>query len=77
MALKIKVMNHLTKFQGDVCLLQETNLTDSRGTDLKSSRFLEIFLANYNSRQRGVAILVNNGFGDSWRLKHTGKREYP
>lgn len=57
----MKVLNHLTKLQADVCLLQETHLSDHKSsTVLNSPQFPHIFLANYNTRQRGVAILLSN-----------------
>ncbi len=59
-AKQLKVINHLLKTQADICLLQETHLTNTRSTVLKSTHFPHIFTANYNSRQRGVAIMINN-----------------
>lgn len=58
--LYILVQNYLNKVQADVCLLQETHLTDPKSTALKSPQFPYIYLTNCNSRQRGVAILTNN-----------------
>lgn len=59
-AKQLKVINHLLKIQADICLLQETHLTDIRNTILKSTHFPHILTSNYNSRQRGVAIMINN-----------------
>lgn len=55
-----KAINHLLRLQADICLLREIHLTDTRSTVLQSTNFPHIFTANYNSRQRGVAILINN-----------------
>lgn len=57
---QLKETSHLHRIQADICLLQETHLTESRSTVLKSTSFPHIFTANYNSRQRRVATIISN-----------------
>lgn len=57
---KIQTFNHLTKLQADISLLQETHLSQSDHDKLTSLQFNQIFSANYNKKQRGVAILISN-----------------
>jgi len=59
-AKRMKIINHLHKLQADICLLQETHLTDSDQNKLKSPQFTHVFSSTYNSKQRGVSILINN-----------------
>ena len=56
---RIKVINHLTKLKADVCFLQETHLTQDELPLLKFKQFDNIFSSTFNSRQRGVSILIN------------------
>lgn len=55
----IKVLNHLNKLQADICLLQETHLSESDHNKIKSSQYNHLFLAHYNTKQRGVCILIS------------------
>ena len=55
----MKVFTHLNDLQADICLLQETHLSDSDQNKLKSSQFTHSFSSHYNSKQRGVCILIN------------------
>lgn len=56
---RTKVLNHLNDLKADICLLQETHLSDSDQDKFKSAQFSNSFSAPYNSRQRGVCILIN------------------
>ena len=53
------IINHLTKLKADICLLQETHLSNSESHMLQSQQFNQVFSATYNRRQRVVCILVN------------------
>lgn len=57
---RLKVINHLTKLKADICFLQETHLTNAESEQLKFNQFNKIFSSTYNSKQRGVSILINN-----------------
>lgn len=54
------MLNHLTKWQADICLLQETHATESETQKLKTPHFNQVFSSTYNPRKRGVSILINN-----------------
>ena len=56
---KIKVLNHLDSLHADISLLQETHLSKLNSNKLKTSQFTHLFTAHYNSKQRGVCILIN------------------
>lgn len=56
---RIKIMNHLTKLRADICFLQETHVTEKELSNIKLIQFEQIFSSTYNSRQRGVSILIN------------------
>lgn len=58
-AKRIEVVNRLHNLQADICLLQESHLSDSDYTRTKSAQFTHLFLAHCNTTQRGVWILVN------------------
>jgi len=58
-AKRTKVLDHLNKLQADICLLQETHLCPSEPHKLKSSEYNRVYSATYNSRKRGVSILMN------------------
>ena len=55
---RLKVLNHLNNLQADIVLLQETHIPKTE-QKLSSPHFPHISLASYNSKQRGVAILIN------------------
>lgn len=57
-AKRIKVLNHLSKLQADICLLQETHLSELDQNKIKSSQY-HSYSAHYNTKQRGVCILIN------------------
>lgn len=54
-----KVLTHLIKLQADVISLQETHLSPSEQQKLKYSQYNQVFSATFNSRQRGVSILIH------------------
>lgn len=56
---KNKVLNYLNNIQADVCLLQETHLSYSKQNSLINANFIHSFSSPYNSKQRGVCILIN------------------
>lgn len=58
-AKRVRVLNHLVNLKADICLLQETHLSDSDYTRIKSTQFSHIYSSHYNSKQRGVCILIN------------------
>lgn len=58
-AKRLKVLNHINKLQADICLLQETHTSESDCHKLRTPQFNQIFSAHFNSRQRGVAILIH------------------
>jgi len=54
-----KILNQLKRLNADVVLLQETHKSAASISDLNSPEFPDVFAACYNSRQRGVAILIH------------------
>uniref|UniRef100_A0AAX7VU45 exodeoxyribonuclease III n=1 Tax=Astatotilapia calliptera TaxID=8154 RepID=A0AAX7VU45_ASTCA len=56
---RLKIFNQLKKLQADVVLLQETHRPVTCLNELKTPEFPNVFAACYNSRQRGVAILIH------------------
>ena len=56
---QIKIINHLMKLKADICFLQETHLTDTELQHLHFKQFDKIFSSTFNSKQRGVSILIN------------------
>lgn len=54
-----KILNHITHLQPDICLLQETHLSKTDTDKLITPQFNKVYSSNYNSRQRGVSILIN------------------
>ena len=58
-AKRAKVLDHLDKLHADICLLQETHLSESDHNRIKSAQYNHVFAANYNSKQRGVCILIH------------------
>ncbi len=56
---KLKIFSHLKKLQADIVLLQETHRSATATDQLKTTEFPNVFSACYNSRQRGVAILIH------------------
>lgn len=56
---KNKVLNYLKNTQADICLIQETHLSQYTQNSLKTTHFNHCFSSHYNSKQRGVCILIN------------------
>ncbi len=56
---KLKIFSQLKKLQADVVLLQETHRPATATDQLKTTEFPNVFTACYNSRQRGVAIVIH------------------
>lgn len=56
---RLRVINHLIKLGADVCFLQETHLTETELQHLNFKQFDKIYSSTYNSKQRGVSILIN------------------
>ncbi|MBN3294582.1 LORF2 protein, partial [Polypterus senegalus] len=56
---RLKIFDQLKRLQADVVLLQETHRSATVADELKTSEFPTLFSAAYNSRQRGVAILIH------------------
>uniref|UniRef100_A0A3Q1CLT5 Reverse transcriptase domain-containing protein n=1 Tax=Amphiprion ocellaris TaxID=80972 RepID=A0A3Q1CLT5_AMPOC len=52
-------MDYVSKLKADILLLQETHLLQSEEKCLSDSNYSIIFSSCYNSRQRGVSILVH------------------
>lgn len=52
-------INHLMKIGADICFLQETHITISELGNLKFKQFHNVLSSTYNSKQRGVSILIN------------------
>ena len=58
-AKRTKILNHLNKQQADICLLQETHLSETEHNKLKMQHYNQIYSASYNSKKRGVSIIIN------------------
>ena len=56
---RLKIFYQLKRLQADVVLLQETHRPATAIDELKTAEFPNVFAACYNSRQRGVAILLH------------------
>uniref|UniRef100_A0A3P8RW21 exodeoxyribonuclease III n=1 Tax=Amphiprion percula TaxID=161767 RepID=A0A3P8RW21_AMPPE len=56
---RVKIMDYVSKLKADILLLQETHLLQSEEKSLSDSNYSIIFSSCYNSRQRGVSILVH------------------
>ena len=54
-----KVLSHLKRLNAYVIFLQETHLRDRDQVRLKSPWINDIFHSTFDSKARGVAILVN------------------
>ena len=55
---RLKILEHLNNLQADIVLLQETHTSKVGHNKLSSSHFPHTYVASYNSKQRGVAILI-------------------
>lgn len=58
-AKKLKLFSYLHNLQADIVLLQEAHLSRPANQKLTSPQFPHSYIASYNSKQRGVAILIN------------------
>ena len=56
---RLKIHDRLKDLQAEVVLLQETHLANTASDVLSTAHFPHVFAAGYNTRQRGVAILIN------------------
>uniref|UniRef100_A0AAQ5WX91 Endonuclease/exonuclease/phosphatase domain-containing protein n=1 Tax=Amphiprion ocellaris TaxID=80972 RepID=A0AAQ5WX91_AMPOC len=56
---RVKIMDNVSKLKADILVLQETHLLQSEEKSLTDSNYSIIFSSCYNSRQRGVSILVH------------------
>ena len=56
---RLKISNKLKDLQADIVLLQEIHLSKTAADVLTTAHFLQVYSAWYNSRQRGVAILIS------------------
>ena len=54
-----KVLSHLKRLNADIVFLQETHLRDRDQVRLKSPWVSDVFHSTFDSKARGVAILVN------------------
>ncbi len=53
-AKRVKIISHLSKLKGDICLLQEMHLINSNLDQLKTKSINQVYAASYNSKKRGV-----------------------
>lgn len=58
-AKRTKIMEYIIKLKADLFFMQESHLAKSEEKYLSNSNFNLMYSASYNSRQRGVAILVH------------------
>uniref|UniRef100_A0A3P8TN36 exodeoxyribonuclease III n=1 Tax=Amphiprion percula TaxID=161767 RepID=A0A3P8TN36_AMPPE len=56
---RVKIMHYVSKLKADILLLQETHLLQLEEKSLSDLNYSIIFSSCYNSRQRGVSILVH------------------
>lgn len=56
---RAKVIDFLRTKGADICLLQESHLIDAQHISLKTEWFNQIYFSSFNSKQRGVVILIN------------------
>ena len=56
-----RVFTHLKRLNSDVVFLQETHLRNSDHAKLKCPWVADVFHSTFNSKSRGVAILVKRG----------------
>lgn len=55
----VKVFSHLKNMSADIVFLQETHLVKLEHNKLRRSWVNQVFHSNYNTKARGVAILIN------------------
>lgn len=54
-----RVFTHITKLTSEVVYLQETHLLNKDHLKLRTAGFTQIYHSNFNSKSRGVAILIH------------------
>ena len=57
---RCRVFNHIKTLKADIIFLQETHLKNEDHKRLKNKCISQIYHSKFNSRARGVAILINN-----------------
>lgn len=55
------VQTYLNRKNVDICLMEETHLTNASISKLKSNTWGHIYSANYSNYSRGVATLIKKG----------------
>uniref|UniRef100_A0A8C5HQA3 Reverse transcriptase domain-containing protein n=1 Tax=Gouania willdenowi TaxID=441366 RepID=A0A8C5HQA3_GOUWI len=58
-AKKIKIFDYVSRLNADIVFFQETHLLKSEEKSLTDSNFNKIYNSCFNSRQRGVSVLLN------------------
>jgi len=56
---KSKIFAHLKRLNTDIAFLQETHLRNQDHLKLKCTWIGEVFHSDFNSKARGVAIMIN------------------
>ena len=56
-----KVLTHLKSLTSDIMFLQETHLKSGSHGRLKANWLGEVYLSNFSSKARGVAIQLRKG----------------
>ncbi len=56
---RLNILDHLLNLGSDVCLLQETHLSHSDDHLINYGQFTKLYSSSFNSRQRGVTILIH------------------
>ena len=54
-----QVFSHLNRFKSDIVYLQETHLLNKDHPKLHRGGFTQIYHSNFNSKSRGVAVLIH------------------
>ena len=55
-----RIFAHLKRLKPDLVFLQETHMRTKDQVRLKCPRVSEVYHSNFNSKARGVAILISN-----------------
>ena len=56
---RTRILCHLAKLKSEIALLQETHLTQAEAAKLKQKWVGQVYHSGFNSKSRGVAILVH------------------
>ena len=56
---RLKILEYLNNLHAHIVILHETHIPKVGNHKLISSQFPPLYLASYNSKQRGTAILIN------------------